>query len=390
MYDFSHIANRRNTSSLKWDVKDNELPMWVADMDFETPDFILDSLKETISIKNFGYKNIPARYFKSFKDFWARRHNFIMDEKDMIFSTGVVPAISSIVRKVTSVGEKVLVTTPCYNIFFNSIVNNGRFIETSELVLKDNEYYIDFLDLEKKLSDPQVSLFILCNPENPVGRIWTEEELLKIGELCKKYNVIVLSDEIHCDIVNPKFKYIPFASVNETNKEISITCMSASKCFSLAGLQGALVYVSNPKLHHLVWRGLNTDEVAEANAFVANAFISALDNGDLYLEELNKYIQNNKDYAREFIKNNIKEFNVRESNATYLLWVDVSGLTSDARLFTDFLRRHTGLFITPGEEYGKNGVSYVRINLGTSLDIVKDGMSRLKNGVDLFKEKQCK
>jgi cystathionine beta-lyase len=313
-----------------------------------------------------------------------------MDEKDMIFSTGVVPAISSIVRKVTSVGEKVLVTTPCYNIFFNSIVNNGRFIETSELVLKDNEYYIDFLDLEKKLSDPQVSLFILCNPENPVGRIWTEEELVKIGELCKKYNVIVLSDEIHCDIVNPKFKYIPFASVNETNKEISITCISASKCFSLAGLQGALVYVSNPKLHHLVWRGLNTDEVAEANAFVANAFISALDNGDLYLEELNKYIQNNKDYAREFIKNNIKEFNVRESNATYLLWVDVSGLTSDARLFTDFLRRHTGLFITPGEEYGKNGVSYVRINLGTSLDIVKDGMSRLKNGVDLFKEKQCK
>jgi cystathionine beta-lyase len=390
MYDFSHIANRRNTFSLKWDVKDNELPMWVADMDFETPDFILESLKETISIKNFGYKNIPAHYFKSFKDFWARRHNFIMDEKDMIFSTGVVPAISSIVRKVTSVGEKVLVTTPCYNIFFNSIVNNGRFIETSELVLKDNEYYIDFLDLEKKLSDPQVSLFILCNPENPVGRIWTEEELVKIGELCKKYNVIVLSDEIHCDIVNPKFKYIPFASVNETNKEISITCMSASKCFSLAGLQGALVYVSNPKLHHLVWRGLNTDEVAEANAFVANAFISALDNGDLYLEELNKYIQNNKDYAREFIKNNIKEFNVRESNATYLLWVDVSGLTSDARLFTDFLRRHTGLFITPGEEYGKNGVSYVRINLGTSLDIVKDGMSRLKNGVDLFKEKQCK
>ena len=166
--------------------------------------------------------------------------------------------------------------------------------------------------------------------------------------------------------------------------------MSASKCFSLAGLQGALVYVSNPKLHHLVWRGLNTDEVAEANAFVANAFISALDNGDLYLEELNQYIQNNKDYAREFIKNNIKEFNVRESNATYLLWVDVSGLTSNARLFTDFLRRHTGLFITPGEEYGKNGVSYVRINLGTSLDIVKDGMSRLKNGVDLFKEKQCK
>ena len=389
-YDFSRVANRRHTSSLKWDVLDNELPMWVADMDFETPDFILDSLRKTLETKNFGYKNISCNYFLSFKNFWLRNHDFLMEEENMIFATGVVPAISSIVRKVTSVGEKVLVTKPCYNIFFNSIVNNGRFVESSDLILVDNKYEIDFNDLEKKLSDPQVSLFILCNPENPVGKVFTKEELKRIGQLCKKYNVIVLSDEIHCDIVNPNYKYVPFASVNETNKDISITCLSASKCFSLPGLQGAMVYVSNLKLHHLVWRGLNTDEVAEANSFVCDAFSSALDNGDAYLKELNIYIQNNKDYAIDFIKNNIKEFRVYETNATYLLWVDISNLTLDASSFCDFLRKKTGLYITAGSAYGENAKSFVRINLGTSLDIVKDGMSRLLNGVKLYKEECCK
>ena len=220
--------------------------------------------------------------------------------------------------------------------------------------------------------------------------MFTKEELKRIGQLCKKYNVIVLSDEIHCDIVNPNYKYVPFASVNETNKDISITCLSASKCFSLPGLQGAMVYVSNPKLHHLVWRGLNTDEVAEANSFVCDAFSSALDNGDAYLKELNIYIQNNKDYAIDFIKNNIKEFRVYETNATYLLWVDISNLTLDASSFCDFLRKKTGLYITAGSAYGENAKSFVRINLGTSLDIVKDGMSRLLNGVKLYKEECCK
>ena len=189
-YNFDEIPNRRHTSSLKWDVLDNELPMWVADMDFKAPDFVINKLIEISQFGNFGYKNIPNSYFEAFQNWWSRRHNFKIELDWMIFATGVVPAISSIVRKVTTVGEKVLVTEPCYNIFFNSIVNNGRNILSSDLVYENNAYHLDFKDLEEKLSDPQVSLMILCNPENPVGLIWSKEELAKIGELAKNYNIV--------------------------------------------------------------------------------------------------------------------------------------------------------------------------------------------------------
>lgn len=386
-YNFDEIPNRRHTSSLKWDVLDNELPMWVADMDFKAPDFVINKLIEISQFGNFGYKNIPNSYFEAFQNWWSRRHNFKIELDWMIFATGVVPAISSIVRKVTTVGEKVLVTEPCYNIFFNSIVNNGRNILSSDLVYENNAYHLDFKDLEEKLSDPQVSLMILCNPENPVGLVWSKEELAKIGELAKKYNVVVLSDEIHCDIVKPGVHYTPFASVNEVNKENSITCISASKCFSLAGLQGAMVVVPNKFLRHKVWRGLNTDEVAEANSFVCETFKEALNNGDEWIDQMNQYVENNKQYVYNFINQNIKDLSVVKSEGLYLIWVNVSKLTNDASEFTKFVREKTGLYITEGNEYGNSGKEFVRINLGTSINNVKDGMNRLLKGVKLFKER---
>lgn len=386
-YDFDHLPNRRNTSSLKWDVLDNELPMWVADMDFKAPSKVIDKLKELAEFGNFGYKDIEKDYFLAYKNWWKRRHNFDMDTNWMIFSTGVVPAISSIVRKITTPGEKVLVTEPCYNIFFNSIVNNGRFILSSDLFLENNEYNIDWKDFEEKISDPQVSLMILCNPLNPVGKIWTKEELERIGQLAKKYNVVVLSDEIHCDIVRNNKEYIPFASVNDTNKELSITCISASKCFSLAGLQGALVVVPNPNLRHKVWRGLNTDEVAEANSFVSKAFQTAFNECEDWVDEMNLYVKNNMDYAYKFIDENIKDLNVIKADSLYLLWADISKITRDSQDLCQFIRKNTGLYITPGVEYGECGKSFVRINLATSLYNVKDGLNRLKNGINLFKNR---
>ncbi len=383
-YDFETIPNRRGTSSIKWDVKDNELPMWIADMDFKTPDFILNKMNEIVNFGNFGYKDVPNKYFESFANWFERRHNVKWNKEEMIFTTGVVPAISSIVRKITTVGEKVLVMEPCYNIFFNSIVNNGRFIVSSDLVYENGIYNIDFKDLEEKLSDNQVNLLILCNPQNPCGKIYTKEELAKIGELAYKHNVIVLSDEIHCDITEEGYGYTPFQSVNDINRYNSITCISASKCFSLAGLQGAVVVVPNSNLRHKVRRGLNTDEVAEPNSFVCDVFSYALNNGEEYINELNKVISRNKKYAYDYILNNIKELTPVISHALYLIWVDISKVSDDSDKFTSFLREKTGLYVASGKEYGEPGKTFIRINLATSSRNVKDGMERLKQGVKLY------
>lgn len=384
MFDFDKAVNRRNTYSLKWDVKDNELPMWVADMDFETAPCVIEAVKKRVEIGAFGYSIIPDEYFLSYKRFWQKRHNFVMDTNWMIFSTGVVPAISSIVRKITNVAENVLICSPVYNIFYNSIYNNGRNILSSDLVYENGAYHIDFSDLEKKMKDPQTTLMILCNPHNPIGKIWSKEELAKIGHLAYENNVVVLSDEIHCDLVDSGYSYTPFQSVNDECKYNSITCIAASKCFNLAGMQSACVVVPNAVLRHKVNRGLNTDEVAENNFFCVAANVAALNDGEEWLNELNLYIEENKRVFKNFVKENIKDVFVVEGHATYLLWVDCSKVTSNTLLLCDFIREKTGLYITSGSEYGKNGCSFVRINLATQRKNVIDGANRFKKGIELF------
>ena len=379
-YDFDNIADRKNTTSIKWEEKD-VIPMFIADMDFKAPNFITDKLKEIVNVDNFGYKDVPDEYFLAYKAWWHKRHHFDFEVEDCVFSTGVVPAISSIVRKLTTIGEKVLVTKPCYNVFFNSIVNNGRFIISSDLVLENNTYHLDFSDLETKMKDPQVSLMILCNPENPIGKIWTRDELIKIGELASKYNVLVLSDEIHCDIVAPGKEYIPFASVNDTNRYNSITCISASKCFSLAGLQGACVVVPNKNLRHKVWRGINTDEVGECNSFVCETFISCFTHGEEWINEMNEYVYKNKMYAREFIKENLRDAKYIESDSLYLIWVDVSAYTKNVDILVKYLSEVYKVHVSSGAVYGECAKTFLRINLATSLNIVKEGLLRIKNGI---------
>ncbi len=270
-YNFDEPVNRRNTHSLKWDVKEQELPMWVADMDFQTASEIQEAIRERAAHGVFGYSIVPEEWYQAYMGWWEKRHHFSMEKEWLVFCTGVVPAISSMVRKLTTAGENVLVQTPVYNIFFNSIVNNGRNIVESPLRYDGNTYQMDFEDLERKFSDPQTTLMILCNPHNPVGRIWSREELEQVGGLCRKYHVTVISDEIHCDLTSPGQEYIPFASVSENCKNTSITCMAPTKAFNLAGLQTAAVAVPNPNLRHKVWRGLNTDEVAEPNSFAVEA-----------------------------------------------------------------------------------------------------------------------
>ena len=379
MYDFSKVVNRKNSNSLKWDDCKYDLPMWVADMDFTSFQGIQDAIIDRMKCPVFGYSITPDGYFESYISWWKRRHHVEFLKEWMIFSTGVVPTISSTVRKLSTVGEKVLIMSPVYNIFYNSIINNGRFVLSSDLVYEAGEYHIDFIDLEKKMSDPQVSLMILCNPHNPVGKIWSFDELKKIGELSVKYNVIVLSDEIHCDIVSPGYEYIPYISVSEECKMNSVTAISATKCFGIPGLQSSAVVIPNKFLRHKVNRGLNTDECAEGNVFAYDPIIAAFNQGEEWVNEMNEYVYQNKKLFTEELKDT--KLKIVKANALYLVWVDVSEYTLDAKEFVDHLKESTGLYVTEGEEYGPNGKSFFRINLATSRDNVYEATRRIKSAL---------
>ena len=386
MFDFDKLTDRSGTLSYKWDVKDGELPMWVADMDFEVAPPIKRAIVDRAEHGIFGYTATPDAYFEAISAYWERRHGYKIPTEHMIYSNGVVAAISSIVRKLTTPGENVLIQAPVYNIFYNSILNNGRNVLSSDLVYDGSKYSIDFEDLEEKLSRPQTSLMILCNPHNPVGKVWQREELEKIGELCYKWGVTVLSDEIHCDIVIPGKGYVPFASVNEICRNISVTAIAASKTFNIAGLQSACVYASNPVLRHKVWRGINTDEVGEPNAFSMTANIAAFSESGDWVDEMLQYVFENKRLACEFINNEIPGMKADLSEATYLLWIDISGVAEDSVDFCEKLRESTGLRLSDGAEYGECGRSFVRMNLATQRARVLDGLERLKRGAELYRK----
>lgn len=377
-YDFDKLVDRKHTNSLKWDVKPGELPLWVADMDFETAPCVKEALENRVKNGVFGYSIIPDEWSQSYIDWWKRRYNLEILPSCLIFCTGVVPAISSLVRKLTTPAEKVLVLTPCYNIFFNSIVNNGRFPVECPLEYNGKNYSINFDRLEKDLSDPQVTLMILCNPQNPTGNVWSKSELSKIGELCKNNGVTVISDEIHCDIIKPGLTYTPFAAASETCRDISVTCIAPTKCFNIAGINSAATLVYNPILRRKVRRSLNTDEVAEPNAFAIDATIAAFNKGEDWLNELNKYLFANREYATERINALGKNYNVVNGNATYLLWIDLHQNGDD---FAKKLREKTGLFINGGSEYGKCGENFVRINLACPRKTLEDAMNRLEKFV---------
>ena len=383
-YDFDTPTERRNTNSLKWDVAEGELPMWVADMDFQTAPEIREAIMKRAEHGIFGYSVIPDAWYEAYIQWWKMRHGYTMERDWLIFCTGVVPAISSIVRKLTTPAEKVLIQTPVYNIFFNSILNNGRQVLESPLRYDGKEYRIDFADLEEKLSDPQTALMILCNPHNPTGKIWDRQTLEKIGALCSRHHVTVVSDEIHCDLTDPEESYVPFASASETCRQISITCMAPTKAFNLAGLQTAAVSVPDEVLRHKVWRALNTDEAAEPNAFAVEAAVAAFTRGADWLDALRDYLYENKKLAEEYIEKEIPDVRAVASQATYLLWLDCSGLIGCGREAAGFLRRETGLYLSEGSQYGGNGADFLRMNIACPRAVLKDGLERLKNGLAAY------
>lgn len=387
-YDFDTPVNRRGTDSLKWNVSENELPMWVADMDFKAAPEIREALAKRLEHGVFGYAEIPDAWYEAYQGWWEKKHHFKIERDWLVFCTGVVPAISSAVRKFTTPNENVVIQTPVYNIFFNSIINNGcRVLESPLLYDREKgDYSMDFADLEQKLSNPQTSLMILCNPHNPVGRIWSREELLRVGELAKRYHVTVISDEIHCDITEPGKEYIPFASVSEDCKAVSITCIAPTKAFNLAGMQTACVCVPDPVLRHKIWRALNTDEVAEPNSFAVTAAIAAFERGEEWNRELCEYISGNRKIVTEFFQRELPKIKVVEGEATYLLWIDVSALPGDSKAIAGFIREKTGLYLSDGLSYGKSGEHFLRMNIACPKTTLMDGLMRLKEGIGLYLE----
>lgn len=385
-YDFDKQINRRNTNSLKWDVKENELPMWVADMDFETAPEIQAAIRKRATHGVFGYSTVPEEWYQAYIGWWKRRHDFQMEKDWLIFCTGVVPAISSMVRKLTTPAEKVLVMTPVYNIFFNSIVNNGRQVLESRLKYDGEAYQVNFEDLEQKLADPQTSMMLLCNPHNPVGKLWDKKTLERIGELCWKHHVIVVSDEIHCDLTDPGCSYVPFASVSEHCRENCVICIAPTKAFNLAGLQTAAVAVPNPVLRHKVWRGLNTDEVAEPNAFAIDAAIAAFTEGADWLDALRGYILENKNAAAKYIQEQIPQMEVVSSQATYLLWLHSGRMAGFAAEAAEYIREKTGLYLSAGNQFGAGGGDFLRMNIACPREALEDGLRRLKEGIAAYEE----
>jgi len=386
-YDFDEIVDRRHSHSDKWDVREGELPMWVADMDFKTAPEIQEALAKRVEHGVFGYSVVPDEWYDAYMGWWKSRHGLAIEKDWLIFSTGVVPAISSLVRKLTTPAEKVVVMTPVYNIFFNSIRNNGRVPLESPLKLAEEGYAIDWKDLEEKLSDPQSTLLLLCNPQNPGGRIWTEEELARLAELCARYGVTVISDEIHCDLTDPGTSYVPFASVSELARQISVTCVSPSKAFNVAGIHSAAVFVPNENLRHKVWRGLNTDEVAEPNSFAVEMAVAAFTKGGPWLDALRHYLYTNKQLVSSFVARNLPAVRVVPENATYLVWIDLRQLPCQGKGFASFLREKTGLFLSDGPQYGKGGEGFVRMNVACPRAVVEEGLGRLRKGVGLYQEK---
>lgn len=385
MSEYPEAANRQNTNSVKWAVKDGELPMTIADMDFKTSPAIIEAMQEKLQVGAFGYEEIPDEYFNAVADWYENYHGFRPRTDWMIFTTGVVPAISSAVRRLTSLGDNVLVQAPVYNIFYNSIVNSGRHVLSSDLVYDNatHAYSIDWTDLEQKLADPLTNLMILCNPHNPVGIIWNREQLIRLAKLCNQYHVTIFSDEIHGDFTFNQDGYVPMFSLPEELIQNVEVAVSPSKTFNVAALHAATVIVPNQNLRAQVSRGLNSEELAEPNLMAIPGTIAAYEEGRKWLDEVLSYIQENRQIVHDYIQDQLADvITLVHSEATYLVWLDVHKLTDDSEKLAQFIRQTTGLILSAGSIYGGDGNHFLRMNLACPTKTVLSGLDRLARSIE--------
>lgn len=382
-YDFDEIIPRRHTNSYKWDSATDEdvLPLWVADMDFRTAPPVVEALQKRVEHGIFGYTKVPSAYYEAITNWFARRHGWQIDKDWIIYTSGVVPALSAIIKALTKPGDRVLVQTPVYNCFFSSIRNNNCEVVYNPLIYTNRTYHIDFTNLERLTADPNVKLMLLCNPHNPAGRVWTREELTRIGEICLRNNVIVVADEIHCELVYPRHTYTPFASISKTFLMNSVTCTSPSKAFNLAGLQIANIISADEEVRMKIDKAININEVCDVNPFGVEALMAAYNNGEEWLEELKHYLAENYSYLKEYFNEHLPQFPVTTLEGTYLVWVNCSVLQQRSKDIVETLLKEEKLWVNEGSMYGEAGNSFIRINIACSREVLTDGLHRLMNGL---------
>lgn len=377
-YDFDSVTPRRGTLSYKWDsAPEGVLPMWVADMDFKTAPAIIDALRKRIDNGIFGYTLVPDEYYNAVISWFSRRHEWTIERDMMIYTSGVVPAISAIIKALANPDENVIVQTPVYNCFFSSIRNNGCVILECPLIHKDDAYDIDFSRLEKDASNPDTTLMLLCNPHNPAGRVWSRDELKRIAEICARNGVTVISDEIHCEFVFDGYRYTPFATVAEETGCKTVVCVSPSKAFNIAGLQIANIVAPDEDTRARIDKAININEVCDVNPFGVIATIAAYNEGEEWLSQLLDYIRGNYEFMKDFCRKNLPDFPIARLEGTYLVWMDCTRLGLKSEALEEKLIEDVSLWLNAGTMYGTiDGEGFMRWNIACPRSVLADGLNR--------------
>lgn len=385
-YDFSRPTERRGTDSYKWDsaTEADIIPLWVADMDFETFPGITEALQRRVAHGIFGYTRVPEAYYEAVCRWFGKHHGWHINREDIIYTSGVVPAVSAVIKALTLPGDQVIVQGPVYNCFFSSIRNNGCETVSNSLIYNKEElrYEIDFDDLERKLAHERARLMLLCNPHNPGGRVWTRDELTRVAELCHKYGVRVVSDEIHCELTLYDNEYVPFGSLPDELSRGSITCCSPSKAFNTAGLQIANIVCRDVKVRNRIDRAININEVCDVNPFGVIALQAAYsDEGYEWLTQLRAYISSNYDLLRERFARELPKCKVMRMEGTYLAWIDCSELHISSDEIEEMLMHENKVWVNAGSMYGTEGATFIRINMACTSELLNEGITRIVNGL---------
>ncbi|MGL5617249.1 MAG: MalY/PatB family protein [Sarcina sp.] len=385
-FNFDEIIDRSNNFSAKWSEMDKNfgsndlLPMWVADMDFKAAPCIIEGLKERLEQGIYGYTTRPDSYNQSIVNWLNDVHNWKIEKDWLLFSPGVIPTISMIIQELTNKNDKIMIQEPVYSPFSSVVTNNNRNLVVSPLINNNGDYSMDYKNIEENIKD--VKLFILCNPHNPVGRVWKKEELKKLGEICLKYNVKVISDEIHSDITFKGHNHIPFASINKDFEKITITCMAPSKTFNIAGLQCSYAIIPNEEEFKILDTAFSRIDIKRNNSFSLVATEIAYTKAKPWLDELLEYLEANADFVVNYINENIPEIKVKKPEGTYLMWLDFSKLNKSDLEIKDALINVGKVALNYGPSFGTGGINHQRLNIACPKSMVEDALLRIKKAVD--------
>lgn len=386
--DFDAVVNRKDTDCLKFDfaVKRGRpadvLPLWVADMDFKTSDRILEEIHRRIDHGIFGYTETGDAYFEAVSGWLKKHHNLEIKQEWIIKTPGIVFALAMAVKAYTKEGDAVLIQQPVYYPFSEVIADNGRVVVSSDLVLNSvGKYEIDFDDLEQKIKENQIKLFLLCSPHNPVGRVWTEEELKRIADICVRHEVIVISDEIHADFVYDGYKHTPLLNVDARIADYCVTCTSPAKTFNLAGLQISNIIIPNEGVRKQFKKQVDAAGYSQANTIGIVACEAAYRYGEEWYDALRQYLQENLDFVREYLKNNLPQIKLIEPEGTYLIWLDFSALGLSATALEDLVVNKAKLWLDSGAIFGKVGIGFQRINIATNRSVLKEALDRIREAI---------